>query len=113
MGGGALICGPQGLQYLKEPDEEHRQADGLHDAGVVVQQRLSAAPPPQVQLLALLVVVEMGRAVADLLLDAGSRGQGAAAAEGDAVHQVLPVDITPQAAAGRSRLSEGLLLSKP
>lgn len=91
------------MQYLKQPDEEHGEADGLHDAGVVVHQRLPAAPPPQVQLLALLVIVEVGRAVAELLLDAGPRGQGAAAAEGDAVHQVTPVHVIPQAAAGEEQ----------
>lgn len=87
------------LQYLKQPDEEHSEANGLHDTGVVVQQGLAAASPPQVQLLALSVVVKVGRAVADLLLDAGPRGEGAAAAEGNAVYQVLPLHITPQTAA--------------
>lgn len=89
--------------YLEQPDEQHGEADGLHDAGVVVHQRLPAAPPPQVLLLALLVVVEVGGAVAELLLDAGPRGRGAAAAEGDAIHQVTPVHVTPQAAAGEEQ----------
>lgn len=88
---------------LKEPDEEHGEANGLHEACVVVQQGLSAAPPPQVELLAPLVVVEVYRPVADLLLDAGPRGQGTAAAEGNAIHQVLPLHVTPQAAGRRSR----------
>lgn len=35
-------------QYLKQPDEEHGEADGLHDACVVVKQGLSAASPPKV-----------------------------------------------------------------
>ncbi len=91
------------LQYLKQPDEEHYEADGLHDAGVVVHQGLSAASPPQVQLLALLVIVEMGRAVADVLLDAGPRGEGAAAAEGNAVHQVLSIHVAPQTAARKEQ----------
>lgn len=85
-------------RYLKQPDEEHSEADGLHDAGVVVQQGLTAASPPEVQLLALLVIVEVGGIVAELLLDAGPRGQGAAAAEGNAVHQVPALHVTPYAA---------------
>lgn len=51
-----------------------------------------AAPPPQVQLLALLV---LGRAGAEMVLDAGPRGEGAAAAEGNTIHQVLSLHITP------------------
>ncbi len=91
----------QSLRYLKQPDEEHGEADGLHDAGVVVHQSLLAASSPQVQLLALLVVVEMCRAVADLLLDARPRGEGAAAAEWNTVHKVLPLHVTPQTTATR------------
>lgn len=60
--------------HLKEPDEEHGETDRLHDAGVVLHQSLTAASPPQVQLLAQLVKVKMCRSVADLLLDAGPRG---------------------------------------
>lgn len=82
-------------QYLKQPDEEHGEADGLHDADVVLHQRLSAASPPQVQLLALLVKVEVGGAVTEVLLDAWPRGGGAAAAEGNAVHQVVSFNVTP------------------
>lgn len=85
--------------YLEEPDEQHGEADGLHDAGVVVQQGLLAASPPQVQLLAPLVVVRMRSGVAQVVLDAGSGRQGAAAAEGNAVHQVLPLHVTAHTAA--------------
>lgn len=92
-------------QYLKQPDEEHSEADGLHDADVMVRQRLSAASPPQVQPLALLVKVEVGGAVAEVLLDARPRGEGAAAAEGNAVHQVVSFNVTPQAAAGEERMT--------
>lgn len=90
-------------QYLKQPDEEHSEADGLHDADVVLHQRLSAASPPQVQLLALLLKVEVGGAVTEVLLDARPRGGGAAAAEGNAVHQVVSFNVTPQAAAGEEQ----------
>lgn len=87
------------MQYLKQPDEEHDEANGLHDAHVVVHQCLLAPPPPQVQLAALLVVVVVGGAVTEPLLDAGPRGKGAAAAEGNSVHQELPIHVTPKAAA--------------
>lgn len=108
------------LQYLKQPDEEHDEANGLHDARVVVHQCLLAAPPPQVQLVALLVVVVVSRAIAELLLDAGPRGKGAAAAEGNSVHQELPVHVTPKAAAEKrghhqalwAKLNSDLLFSR-
>lgn len=91
------------LQYLKQPDEENREANGLHDASVVVHQGLLATLPPQVELLALLVVVKMGQGVADLVLDAGPWREGAAAAKWNAVHQVLPIHVAPQAAAVERR----------
>lgn len=95
------------LQYLKQPDEEHSEADGLHDVGVVVQQGLSTASPPQVQLLALLVIVEVGWAVADLVLDAGSRWESVAAAEGNSVYQILSLHITPQTATREEQVVSG------
>lgn len=88
------------MSHLKEPGEEHRQADGLRDVGVVAEQRLAAAAHPQVQHLRLVLVVEVGRVVGELVLDAGSRWEGVAAAEGDAVHQVLALHVAPQAAGG-------------
>lgn len=88
---------------LKEPYKQHCEADGPQDPGVVVQQGLLAASPPQVQPLALLVVVSVGCGVAEIVLDAGSGGQGAATAEGNAVHQVLPLHVTPHTAAEKKR----------
>lgn len=67
----------------------------------MVEQRLPAAAPPQVQLLAAPVVVEVGGAVAEPLLDARPRGQRAAAAERHGVRQVLALHVAPQPAAGR------------
>ena len=49
-----------GVSDLEQPDDEDDQTDGLHDAGVVFQQGLMAALHPQVQLLCLVVVVEVG-----------------------------------------------------
>ena len=80
--------------HLKQPGDEDCEADGLHDVGVVLQQRLSTAFHPQVQLLRLILVVEVSGVVGDLLLDAGPGGEGVAAAEGDSIHQVLPLHIT-------------------
>lgn len=86
------------LQYLEHPDEEHGEADGGPDAGVVLHQGLAAAPGPQVEPLAQTVVVEVSRGVADLLLDAGPRREGAAAAEGNLVHQVPAAHVAPEPA---------------
>ncbi|TNN84157.1 E3 ubiquitin-protein ligase UBR1 [Liparis tanakae] len=72
---------------LKQPGEQHGEADGAHDVGVVLQQRLAAASHPQVERLGLVLVVEVRRVVGHVLLDAGPRGVEVAAAEGDAGHQ--------------------------
>lgn len=80
--------------HLKQPGDEDREANGLHDVGVVLQQGLAAAFHPQVQHLGLVLVVEVSRVVGDLALNAGPGREGVAAAEGDAVHQVLPLNIT-------------------
>lgn len=78
---------------LEEPDDEHDEADGLHDVGVVLQQRVSAALLVQVQFLRLIVVVVVSRAVGDVVLDARPRGVQVTAAEGHAVQEVLPVHV--------------------
>lgn len=80
--------------HLKQPGDEDREANGLHDVGVVLQQRPAAAFHPQVQFLRLVLVVEVSRVVGDLLLDAGPGGEGVAAAEWDSIHQVLPLHVT-------------------
>ena len=91
--------------HLKQPGDEDREANGLHDVGVVLQQRPAATFHPQVQLLRLVLVVEVSGVVGDLLLDAGPGGEGVAAAEGDAVHQVLPLHVASQSA--RKQEEEG------
>lgn len=80
---------------LEEPDDEHDEADGLHDVGVVIQQRLSAALMVQVQFLHLLVVVVVRRPVGELVLDAGSRGEQVTTAKGHSVQEVLPIHVAP------------------
>lgn len=90
--------------HLKHPDEQHHEADGLQDAGVVLQHGLPAASPPQAELLARPVGAEVSRDAAKLLLDAGPRREGAAAAEGNLLHQVLPSHVAPEPP-GRQRSS--------
>lgn len=84
--------------HLKQPGDEDGETDGLHDVGVVLQKGLAAAFHPQVQDLRLVLVVEVGRVVVDVLLNAGTRWEGVAAAERNAVHQVPPLDVAPQPA---------------
>lgn len=82
-----------GAGYLEDPDEEDDDAHGAHHAAVVVQEGFPAAAAPEVELLRLVVVAVVSRVVGDLVLDAGSRGAGVAAAERDAVHQVPSVHV--------------------
>lgn len=89
--------------HLKQPRDEDGQADGLHDVGVVLQQRLATPLHPQVQHLRLVLVAEVGGVVGDLVLNAGPRREGVAAAEGDSVHQVLPLNVTSQSAGGQEK----------
>lgn len=81
---------------LKEPGNEYCKANGLHNVGVVLQQCLSAAFHPQVLVLGLMLIIEMGRVVGNLLLDARPRRVDIAAAEWDSIHQVFPLYITSQ-----------------
>lgn len=66
--------------------------------GVVLQQCLATPFHPQVQHLCLVLIVEVGGVVGDLMLNAGPGRVGVAAAEGDSVHQVLPLNVTSQSA---------------
>lgn len=74
--------------------------------GVVLQQGLATPFHPQVQLLSLVLVVVVGRVVSDLLLDAGPRGVQVTAAERNSIHQVLPLNVTPQSAEERGKRSQ-------
>lgn len=84
------------LPCLKEPCDEDCEANGLQDVSIVLQQCLSTASHPQVLVLGLMLIVEVGRVVGNLMLDAGPRGVDVAAAERDSIHQVFPLYITPQ-----------------
>lgn len=92
--------------HLKQPGDEDCEANGLHDVCVVLQQRVSAPFHPQILFLCLVLVVEVGRIVCDLLLDAGPGGVKVAAAEGDTVHQVLPLHITSKSTRDQEREGE-------
>lgn len=92
------VCGAD----LHQSDEQHQASDGGHHASVVGEQGLAAAAPPHVQLLGVVVVAVVGGVVGHLELDAGTGGAGVAAAEWDAVHQVLAVHVAPDAAKNRA-----------
>ena len=87
--------------HLQQEDRQHPGADAVHQAHVVADQGLAAAAVVQVELLGLVLVVVVGRVVGQPVLDAGPRGAGVAAAEGDPVHQIAPVYIAPDATAGQ------------
>lgn len=88
------VAGPD----LQHSDQQHQGSDGGHHASVVGQQGFAAAPLPHVELLCVVVVAVVGRVVGHLALDAGSGGAGITAAEGDSIHQILAVDVAPNAA---------------
>lgn len=48
------------MAHLKQPGDEDRETDGLHDVGEVLHQGLAASFHPQVQRLCLVLVVEVG-----------------------------------------------------
>lgn len=98
------VCGAD----LQNGHQQHQDSDGGHHASVVGQQGLAAAAPPHVELLGVVVVAVVGRVVGHLELDAGSGGAGVAAAERDAVHQVLAVHIAADAAKNRASGYDGL-----
>lgn len=79
--------------YLEKPDEEDDDTHGAHHAAVVVQEGFPAATAPEVELFCLVVVAVVSRVVGDLVLDAGPRGAGVTAAEGDAINQVPSIHV--------------------
>ena len=93
--------------YLEEPDEERDCAHGVHEAAVVAQQGGPAASHPQVELLRLVVIAVVCRVVGELVLDAGPRRVGVAAAEGDTIHQVPPVHVALDATGGETASLSG------
>lgn len=103
-----LPSAPPAWAYLTEADEERGGAHGVHEAAVIAQQGRPAASQPQVELLRLVVVAVVRRVVGELVLDAGPRRAGVAAAEGDAVHQVPPVHVALDATGEKRTACEGL-----
>lgn len=81
------------FSHLQTDDEEEEGSDAVHHAPVVGDEGLAAAAGPDVELLRVVVVVVVGRVVGQVVLDAGAWGAGVAAAEGDAVHQILPLHV--------------------
>ena len=87
--------------YLQDDCGKDDNADGGHHAAEVVEERLSAASGPDVELLNAVVVVIVGGVIGQVVLDTGPWRPGVTAAEWDAVHQVLPLHITEDTAAGQ------------
>lgn len=92
--------------YLKKPDKEDNSTHGAHHAAVVVQEGFPAATAPEVELLRLVVVAVVSRVVGDLVLDAGPRGAGVAAAEGDTINQVPSINVAFDSTACRQGQKE-------
>lgn len=85
--------------YLEQPNKQCGNANGSHDPSVVIQQGLSAPLHPDIELLCQEIVVVVSAVVGQLVLDAGPWGAGVAAAEGDSIHQELPINVALQTAA--------------
>ena len=79
--------------YLKQPDDEYGDANGSHDISVIIQEDLPASFHPDIKLFCQEVIVVVSRIVCELVLDTGSGWAGIATAEGDAIHQELPVNV--------------------
>ena len=71
------------VQYLNHEDRNYSNSDHGHQAHVVADQGVFAAPEMDVELLGLIFIVVVSRVVGDLVLDARSWGAWVAAAEGD------------------------------
>lgn len=83
-----------GSSYLQEDGEDDERSDAVHHAAVVGEERLAAAPGPDVELLDAVVIVIVCWVVGKVVLNAGAGGSGVTAAERDAVHEVLPLHVT-------------------
>ena len=92
------------VDYLKQPNQQCRNANGSHDGCVVIQQGLSAPLHPDVELLCQKVVVVVSAVVRQLVLDAGPRGAWVAAAEGHSIHQELPINVALETAATEQKV---------
>ncbi len=92
---------------LQHSDQHHQGSDGVHHASIVGQQSFAAATLPHVELLCVVVVAVVGRVVGHLVLDAGSGRAGITAAERDSIHQILAVNVAPNAA---NRMRQSVML---
>ncbi|TRY94546.1 hypothetical protein DNTS_008445 [Danionella cerebrum] len=75
----------------RDCDQQHKDPNGIHHSTIVGHQSISAATLPDVQVFSVVVIAVMSCVVGDLLLDAGPRGAGVAATEGNAIHQKRPM----------------------
>lgn len=92
--------------YLQEDGADNEHADAAHHTAEVGEECLAAAPGPDVELLNAMVVIVVGGVIGQVVLDAGPRGAGVTAAEGDAVHQELPLHVTEDATEGQTQTLE-------
>lgn len=97
------ITGPD----LQNSDQHHQDCDGVHHASIVGQQSFTAATLPHIELLCVVVVAVVGGVVGHLELDAWSGGAGVTAAERDSIHQILAINIAPNAA---KRMRQSVML---
>lgn len=89
------------MAHLYYDDGQHTGASWIHQTHVVVSQSLPAALGVQVELFCLVVVVVVGSVVGQVVLQAGPRGGGVAAAERNSIHQVSSIHITPDTTGDR------------
>lgn len=81
---------------LQQDGEDDERADAVHHPTEVGEKRLPTAPGPDVEVLCAVLVVVMGGVIGQVMLDAGAGWAGVTAAEGDAVHQELPLHVTEE-----------------
>ncbi|MEQ2166887.1 hypothetical protein GOODEAATRI_033096, partial [Goodea atripinnis] len=91
--------------YLQDDGEDEKCSNAGHDAAVKGEDGLTAAPGPNVQLLGAVVVIIVGGVISQVMLDARPGGARVTAAEGNAVHEVLPLHITEDTAEGQKQRS--------
>lgn len=96
------VADPEKLAHLYQNDWQHAGTGWIHQVHVVVNQGLPAAAAVQVELLRVVVVAEVGIVVGQVVLQAGPRGGGVAAAVRNAVQQVAAVHVAPDTT-GRRR----------
>ena len=86
------------VTHLYKYDGQHPGTNVVHHAHVVGNQSLPTATAVEIELFWLVLVVIVGVVIQQVVLQAGARGGGVTAAEGDAVHQVAAVHVASYAA---------------